>query len=507
MRSVDRNHITESVDDRKMSAEKNTYGGVKMVRGVKILFVLLLSLWCLSTVQAEASSIPGLFNTGVDNSGALLPDGSTDPHYSLIISADPSFPGPSTEVINSSGYPIPPWLSNGPSSKWIAPSANENIINPPGLYDYQITFNLTGLDPSSAVIVGEWATDNSGVIFINGTNTGITNASSSAFTSFTISSGFVAGLNTLDFKVTNGPTGGPQNPTGLNVTLSGTAAHTYVWREVPGAIISCPALAWNPVSNKMHMVVRGDWDTIWLATFNSDGSFNNDWTLIPGAIISAPALAWNPVSNKMHMVVRSSGDTIWSSTFNSDGSFNNDWTHIPGTIISPPSLVWNSSSNKMHMVVRGGGDTIWASTFNSDATFNSDWTQIPGAIISPPTLVWNSLSNEAQLVVQGSGNTVWTATFTSTGTFRNDWTLVPGAVMSSPALTWNPVINNIQLVVQGSGEAIWSSTFNSNGAFNGDWSQIPGAIIDQPAIAWNPVKGNLLIVVRGTNNSIWTMEY
>jgi len=168
-----------------------------------------------------------LFNTGVSNSSALLPGGATDPHYALIKSADPSFPGPAAIVVNpTGGYPIPPWMSDGPLSEWIALSANEDTIDTSGLYVYRTTFNLTGLYPGTAVITGKWSTDNNGVdILINGVSTGITHpdGDSSGFTSFTISKGFVSGLNTLDFEVNNGPTGGSANPTGLRVELSGTA--------------------------------------------------------------------------------------------------------------------------------------------------------------------------------------------------------------------------------------------------------------------------------------------
>ena len=261
-----------------------------------------------------------------------------------------------------------------------------------------------------------------------------------------------------------------------------------VWQSIPGAIISSPTLAWNPVTSKIQMVARGSGNTIWSATFNSSGTFNNDWAQIPGTIISPPALAWNSSINKLQMVVQGSGNTIWSSTFNSSGAFNNDWTQIPGVIISPPALVWNSSSNDTQLVVQGSGNTIWSSTFNSSGTFNNNWTQIPGAIVSPPALVWNSSSNEAQMVVRGSGNTIWSSTFNSSGTFNNDWNQISGAVISSPALAWNTANNNIQMVVQGSGNTIWSATFNSTGFFTGDWLQLTGTIIDQPAIVWNPVQ-------------------
>ncbi len=107
---------------------------------------------------------------------------------------------------------------------------------PSGDYEYQTVFNLTGLDPSTAVLTGQWATDDPGVnIYINSQPTGntiddtpsyISNPTPpytySQWTRFTISSGFVAGVNTLDFVVYNIPNSGP-NPAGLRVEISGSA--------------------------------------------------------------------------------------------------------------------------------------------------------------------------------------------------------------------------------------------------------------------------------------------
>jgi YD repeat-containing protein len=87
------------------------------------------------------------------------------------------------------------------------------------------------------------------------------------------------------------------------------------WTSIPGTTPSAPALAWNPVGNKLHMVVRGSNDTIWAATFDSSGVFNNDWTSIPGATPSGPALAWNPVISKLHIVVRGTDNSIWQTSY------------------------------------------------------------------------------------------------------------------------------------------------------------------------------------------------
>ena len=48
----------------------------------------------------------------------------------------------------------------------------------------------------------------------------------------------------------------------------------------------------EPTSNKFQMVVRGSEHDL-VGHFQFDGTFNGDWTQIPGAIISPPALVWN----------------------------------------------------------------------------------------------------------------------------------------------------------------------------------------------------------------------
>ena len=160
---------------------------------------------------------PGLFNTGVDGSGVSLPSGTVDPHYRITSSVDPGFPGPDALVLNDSGFPIPPWLANDEISKWIAPQADQSAGNLEGDYSYRTTFDLTGFDPASVRVVGEWATDNTGTdIVINGVSTGQRNDGQFVvWTPFQVNGGFVAGVNTLDFKVNNAPSG--VNPTGFRV--------------------------------------------------------------------------------------------------------------------------------------------------------------------------------------------------------------------------------------------------------------------------------------------------
>jgi hypothetical protein len=79
------------------------------------------------------------------------------------------------------------------------------------------------LNAATAVLIGQWATDDAGVdIRINGVSTGNTAAGFTGWSAFTLSGGFIAGINTLDFIVSNSP-GDSGNPTGLRVEMLGTA--------------------------------------------------------------------------------------------------------------------------------------------------------------------------------------------------------------------------------------------------------------------------------------------
>jgi hypothetical protein len=172
---------------------------------------------------ANASPIL-IFDTGVDSLFAPLPDGTIgDPHYVLI-----SVPSGSTAIqvrTSVGGFPIGPWIGDDSLSAWIRPNNPVNGLasDPVGIYDFQTKFDLTGLNPASAVLIGQWATDNPGLnILLNGVPTGFTAAGFTSWSSFTLNSGFIAGINTLDFIVQNFA-GADGNPTGLRVEMSGTA--------------------------------------------------------------------------------------------------------------------------------------------------------------------------------------------------------------------------------------------------------------------------------------------
>jgi hypothetical protein len=205
-------------------------------------------------------AIPGIFGTGVDASGALLSDGAVDPHYTLTASADLDFPGPDALVVNNdsvAGW----WGANGLASRFIGPSAVPNTAA--GLYTYRTSFNLTGYDVSKVRLAGGWAVDNTGVdILVNGVSTGNTVAGWGSLAPFTITSGLVAGNNTLDFKVDNAGTSA--NPTGLRVDLQGLLS---IPRKLEISLSgSTVTIAWSPSAASDRLLsaptLAGPWNDV-----------------------------------------------------------------------------------------------------------------------------------------------------------------------------------------------------------------------------------------------------
>lgn len=145
------------------------------------------------TTSAAALSITGLYTTGVDNAGNVLADGAVDPHYTILET------GTSAITVDSSSRPGS-WFPNSSTSGWVWENATGQPTNT--TRTFRTTFDLTGLDASTASLSGTWLADNFGKIVLNGQDTG--NSATNFFLSpsaFSINAGFVSGINTLDFVV------------------------------------------------------------------------------------------------------------------------------------------------------------------------------------------------------------------------------------------------------------------------------------------------------------------
>jgi len=161
------------------------------------LILLTTALLCVSS--ASASPIP-IFSTGVDGGGNLLAAGNADPHWTV---------NGATAYVVSSPTDLG-WVANPTDAQWI--SANSGGVPGIGTFTYATTFDLTGLDLSSVIVVAYVAVDDDAQVVLNGQNIfsdnlGLNNAAWAFFVPYKIDSGFVQGVNTL--SVTTYNVGGP----------------------------------------------------------------------------------------------------------------------------------------------------------------------------------------------------------------------------------------------------------------------------------------------------------
>ena len=201
-----------------------------MVTGSTLRLTASLAALVLAT-PAMAATFP-LANTGVNGSGTPLASGTPDSNYQVISSPLGAF---TPTAYNSTFGGIPGFGANFPFTTWLPDDTLSNWISlptmgfaPAGIFDYRVTFSLSGLDAASAAIIGRLAADDwLNDVLINGVSTGISagvnNFASGAYanwTDFSINNGFVSGTNTLDFMVNNyfG-----NSVSGLRVEMTGTA--------------------------------------------------------------------------------------------------------------------------------------------------------------------------------------------------------------------------------------------------------------------------------------------
>jgi len=148
-------------------------------------------------IATSAIAGPAIYNTGVDDSGHLLVGGAADSHYTFLEGTTST----SAVVLSDSNL----WYQwDKPSdARWLY-NADQFDSGYRGWATFTTTVDLTGHDPETAKLMGQWAADQYGYITLNGTNTG--NSVSDGnwngnLTAFSIQSGFEKGLNTLAFHV------------------------------------------------------------------------------------------------------------------------------------------------------------------------------------------------------------------------------------------------------------------------------------------------------------------
>jgi len=147
----------------------------------------------------------------------LQPIGAATSFWTLV-----SEPAGATETIGSTPFRYfnGAYYPDNSISGWVSPTASGNA-GAAGNYVYQLTVDLTGFNPATAVISGTFGTDNDGSISLNG-NAPVATTCFGCFgaaTAFTFNSGFVAGQNLIKVTVNNGG-----DPTAFRVEFSTATA-------------------------------------------------------------------------------------------------------------------------------------------------------------------------------------------------------------------------------------------------------------------------------------------
>ena len=174
----------------------------------RILAVIAAVLFPIAALAAPIT----VHNTGVDLADALVAPGAEAEFWTLLTA-----PAGATEAVGSETFRYNCcYVADTADSAWVSPSASGNA-SVSGFYVYQLLVDLTGFDLSSVSIDGTFSTDNDGFIRVNGGAPAATTgfADFGAMHAFTLDSGFIPGINSIQVGVNNGG-----NPTAFHVRFS-----------------------------------------------------------------------------------------------------------------------------------------------------------------------------------------------------------------------------------------------------------------------------------------------
>lgn len=273
------------------------------------------------TVNETGTGTTPVVAITTSSASALANFRSVDSHYTLVSTSDTTnAPGPNTYVVPQ--YNIPG------NARCITGSTLPNYDANNGPYTYQTQFDLTGMLPSTAILNLEIAADDIlKDVLLNGVSQGITD-STLHYTvpiSATINSGFISGVNTLQFIVinNNGNTeynngGGTPNPTSLWVQVYGTA------QTVDGTTAIVPVYSTGVVNTSVPNYLSFNAGTYMALPINVEGG-TPPYTLnlltgtnLPGVgkttIQSLPAIYCSDTPNGVYTVVLSATDSAGNTS-------------------------------------------------------------------------------------------------------------------------------------------------------------------------------------------------
>ncbi|MEB3123438.1 MAG: hypothetical protein VKL41_19720 [Snowella sp.] len=256
--------------------------------------------------KPELYTITDLYNTGVDNARQVLGDSVADSHYTLA-----TYPagtvtvaeGNVSRAVTTPNKDLAPinWIANTQTARWIGPNTASST-GPVGDYSYTTTFTLPSF--SEASIVGQIAVDDRITdILINGVSVGnpVPLSSWTTIQRFSISTGFVVGTNTIEFKLHS--IGGP---TGLQIdSISGTYK-----QDILSTGTKIKLKSWK--GDYLHRPDSEQGVTTW------GTGIGNEWTVEEIAGNKIKLKSWK--GDYLHRPDSAQGVTTWST------GIGNEWT-------------------------------------------------------------------------------------------------------------------------------------------------------------------------------------
>ena len=371
----------------------------------------------------EPTGIIDLYNTGVDNSRNVLGDSVADPHYTLTTSPA----GAVTPAVTTPGTGWPGgWVANTTTSRWIGPNS-PSANGPVGDYTYKTTFTLPSF--STASIVGELSVDDTITeILINGVSAGNTVplGSYTTISKFSISTGFLVGINTLEFKVNS--IGGP---TGLRVDkIVGTYSPSLV-RDIPKEQVL--SQKWVQVPNSGSVIgitVLPNGTILGIGTDNllyTRATLNSNWVQVPnsGSVIGVTVLP--------------NGTILGIGTDNllyTRATLNSNWVQVP------------NSGSVIGVTVLPNGTILGIGTDNllyTRATLNSNWVQVPGS----GSVIGITVFQNGTILGIGTDKLLYTR-----ANLNSNWVQVPG----SGSVIGITVLPNGTILGIGTDKLLWTKS-------------------------------------------------
>ena len=207
---------------------------------------------------------PVFYNTGVDDNHLQLSGGSLDPHYQMRQVANGGYTGNpnwTNAVAMNTSITWSSWIKPS-DARWIYVADAANLGQDWGTYEFMTTFDLTGYDPSTAVLAGNWALDQYGTIYLNG-NLAATLPDgnwNNTLNSFTLTSGFLPGTNLLTFNVRFPDGGDGMIVSGASLTASPLPTLT-ITSSTPQFTVSWAASAASYILESTTNLAEPNWVT------------------------------------------------------------------------------------------------------------------------------------------------------------------------------------------------------------------------------------------------------